>query len=264
MIIEGTILNPRTEVTQEVAEMIRTWSSRDAADFYDGKVREIEERERRTYAEFGLILLEVEKRELYREIPNPVCRTCNVETVWTFGTCDWCGGTQDYFVSFDRWLIIAAPVSRTTGYQAKRVVESMLAADVPIEKMGQIPRGNLEVVAKLSPSLRSNPAMLADAQVLSNDALLAKIEETHPEEHIESKRRLVFKPTVSAQKLIDDGLRVAAWLNGSEGREAALEFMAAALLTATCERDGFDGLSNLAAWEKSKEPKNRLFDIFGD
>lgn len=258
------LFDTSVEVTKDIAEIVRSWAPRDAADFYASKVMQIEERERRTYCEYGMILIEIERRELHRLVPQIICSTCNTRVEWKDGVCVWCGAFQRCYESFDRFLIEAAPVSRTTGYQAKRAVESMLAADVPLERMAQIPRGNLEVVAKLSPSLRSDPAMLADAQTLSNDELLAKIEDSHPEEHIESKRRLVFKPTVSAQKLIDDGLRVAAWLNGSEGREAALEFMAAALLTATCERDGFDGLSNLAAWEKSKEPKNRLFDIFGD
>ena len=252
MSTEGVLISPRTEVTQEVAEAIRTWSSRDAAEFYDGKVREIEERERRTYCEYGIVLLEVEKRELYREIANPVCRSCNCETPWDLGICGWCGGTQDYFISFDRWLITIAPVSRTTGYQAKRAVESMLAADVSLERMASIPRGNLEVVAKLSPPLRSDPAMLADAEMLSNDQLLAKIEEQYPDQHIESKRKLVFRPTGSTLKLIEDGLKVAGWLSESEGREAALEYAMAALLSASCEREGFQHLSNLAAYEQSR------------
>lgn len=245
------LFTPRVEVTEELAATIRTWPAREAAEFYDSKVHEIEERERRTYAEYGLILLEVEARELYREIPNPVCSVCKVACEWMAGVCIYCGTPQEYFLTFDRWLIVAAPVSRTTGYAAKKAVESLLEADVPLERMMKIQRGNLEVIAKLSPPLRKDETMLADAEKLSNDELLAKIETNHPDQHIETRPKLILRPTKSARMILDEAIKVAAWLWQTEGREGALEVIAANFLAARCEREGFDGLSNMQAFEQS-------------
>lgn len=243
-------------ITEESIKEIRSWGPRAAAEFYDERVRDLEEREKRTYVEYGLILIEVERGELHKLILDPICRVCNVMVAWENGVCPRCGYVQECFTSMDRWLITAAPVSRTTGYMAKRAVESGLSAGLSIERMSRIHRTNLDVVAKLSPPVRINPDVLEAAETKSHDELLQKIEAEFPAEHMESKRGLNLKPTKTARAIIDDAIRAAEVLHELEGRESAIEFICGSWLSSNCDLEEFQGMNNLQAYlEKRKETK---------
>jgi hypothetical protein len=242
-----TKTDPQIELSQKMIAEIRTWEPFLRADFYDHKVIEIEERERRTYVEFGLVLIEMEQGELYKYLLDPLCRACG-KTTQGRATCKVCKAVREYFHSFDRWLIARAPVSRTTGYAAKHAVERGLEAGLTISQMNGMHRANLDAVTKLPSAVLRDPAVVEMAQSKSYDDLLVALEHHYPQTHIESRRQLVLKPTKSARSIIDDAIRAAEALHELEGREAAIEYICAAWLHETCQIEEFAGLNNLQAY----------------
>lgn len=241
------------ELTQDMIDDMRSWEPEKRAEYYDRKVIEIEERERRTYVEFGLVLIEVERSELFRYLLDPVCRTCRKRTMGR-ATCRNCKAVREYFHSFDRWLQARAPVSRASGYAAKGAVERGLAAGLSIEQMASIHRTNLDAIARLPAALMADSKVLKAAQSKSYDDLLAAIERDHPEAHMEARRQMVLKPTKSARSIIDDAIGAAELLHGEDvqGREAAVEYVCAAWLASPCEIEEFAGLSNLEAYQRRR------------
>jgi hypothetical protein len=270
-------------VNEDALRVTRTWQPLEAAEYFDARVRSIESEQRRTYVEYGLILCEMEHREYWRLLVNPVCRRCesrarmidrdaqlggspsyaqllaqgehlpaDFRVEWRHGVCPWCDSAQEYFSSLDRWLITAAPVSRTTGYASKKAVESCLAAGLSLEQLGRIPRANLETVARLSPAAQRDPQVLAAAENGSNQDLLEKLDEEYPEQHIEPKRKVFVRATRSARQVIDEGLEAVELLYGIEGREGAIEYIFAAWLDAPCEIEQFQNRSNREAAEELK------------
>lgn len=240
------------ELTQKMIDAIRVMEPAQQAEFYDGKVIEIEARERRTYVEFGLVLVEVERAELFRYLLDPVCRSCGKKTMGR-ATCRNCKAVREYFRSFDRWLTARAPVSRTTGYAAKRAVEAGLEGGLSIAQMNGIHRANLDAVAKLPPALRRDPKIIKAAQTKTYDELLVALERDHPEAHMESRRQMILKPTTSARSIIDDAIRAAEALHEDiAGREAAIEYVCAAWLASTCEVEEYAGCSNLEAYQRRR------------
>ena len=88
--MSASIIDSNAEVTEQLAREIRQWAPRDAADFYFKKSREIESRMQKTFLEFGIVLNEIEKRELYREMPRLSCPVCKLKVEWNLGRCPYC------------------------------------------------------------------------------------------------------------------------------------------------------------------------------
>lgn len=231
-------------------EALRSLEPRDAAELIDERVIEVEECERHLYVELGLLLIEMERRELYKHLPDPKCDVCGAYAEWAAGHCLVCRALQANFRSFDRWLIVRAPVARSTGYKAKGTVEAGLEAGLSIERMMRINRGNLDEIATLSPELRTDERVLEAAETKTHDEFLAKLEQDHPAQHKESKRQMLLKPTRTARQIIDSTILAAEMLHDLPCREAAIEYVCASWLNAQCELEEFRGCSNLEAYQR--------------
>jgi hypothetical protein len=239
------------QLTEAMIDDMRTWEPERRAKYYDRRVSDIEERERRTYVEFGLVLIEVERGELFKYLLDPMCRACGTETRGR-ATCKKCQAVREYYHSFDRWLTVRAPVSRTTGYSAKHAVERGIEAGLTVAQMNSIHRANLDAVAKLPAQVLADPAVVKLAQTKTYDELLQTLERDYPQAHIEGRRQLVLKPTKSARSVIDDAIRAAEELHELEGREAAVEYICASWLNTNCEIEEFAGCSNLQAYMRRR------------
>ena len=226
-----SIVDSNTEVTEQLAREIRQWSPRDAADFYFKKSREIESRMQHTFLEFGIVLNEIEKRELYREMPRLSCPVCKLKVEWNHGRCPYCDTEQDTYTSFDRFLIEACPIGgKTSGYSAKRCIEAAQEAGIPLERLERIPRGNLEVVAQEPSVLMRSPEIMDAAETMTNVAFVGKVVKDHPELHFERKIKLVFRPTASAYAVEMRALDLVGRLLSINDRDSQLEAMAADFL----------------------------------
>lgn len=217
------LIAPRMEVTEQLAQAIRQWTPREAADFYFAKSVEIESRMQRTFIEFGIVLSEVEKRELYREMPRMSCPVCKLKVEWCQGRCPYCDTEQERYTSFDRFLIEVAPIGKTSGYSAMRCVNGAREAGIPVQRLESISRDNLEVVAQEPAVLMRSPEIMTAAETMSKASLLGKIIKDHPELHFEARLKLVFRPTASAYAVEMRVLDAVGELLGITDRDGQFE-----------------------------------------
>ena len=182
-----------------IAEL-RKWEPGAAAQVYDERIRHLEARDKQTFAERGLIMLEMEQRELWRHV----------------------GGGQ--FGSLDAWIHNAAPESNSSCYAALRVART-LGNVIPVQEQNEIPRCNLEVLSKVSTAVARRPE-IREAAKGKNAEFVAKIQREFPLEHIEHDRPMRFKPDESQRAAIDEALMLAAVLEEAANREEALTCLA--------------------------------------
>jgi hypothetical protein len=218
------------EVTPETILELRTGDDLDAADRLDARVRELESQHKRTFVEMGLILNEMSDRTLFIKIVDKV--------------------TGQYFTSFDRWLADAAPISRSGGYAAMKAMREL--TDVPVAELQEMPRCNVITMTKLSTKARKDPKIIEAAKECSEEDFAKKIEELHPEQHIENKKPMRLKPVKSARQNIDRALKIAMWVWDLKDREAALEAIASYFMDGKCELEQYNELSNSTAYETAK------------
>lgn len=209
---------------------LRNLPDADAAAVFDARLRELERQYKRSFVERGFILLEVQERELWRHIVNPE--------------------TGEAYSSFERWVVGAAPQSRSDCFAAMKAVREL--RDVPAQELLQVPRCNVKVLQHLSPALRRKPEVIDAAKKKSERDFVAQIEKEHPEQHIESKRPMNLKPERTARQTIDRGIEVAMWAYGVSTREDALECALLYFLQGDCEKEEYSELSNERAWETAK------------
>ena len=183
-------------------EKMREWPKDSAAVMLDSRVRTIEKDSKLTFIELGLILKEVDTRELWKHM-------------------------NEKWHSFDAWLSDAAPVCRTSGYSALKAIREL--GDVPVEELEEMPRCNVGLLAKV-PKARREPEVIKAAQTLSEEAFTGYVERKVPEAHIESKSLMRFKPERSQRAKIDEALALAGRLEETESREEQLEILAAEYL----------------------------------
>lgn len=202
----------------------------EAAQILDSRLRELERLYKRGFVERGFILLEMEERQLWKEITDKE--------------------TKEKYTSFERWVCGAASHSRSDCFAALRAVKEL--RDVPAEKLLQTPRCNVEVLRKLSPQVRRRPEIIEAAQTKSEKEFIQQIEEKHPEQHIESKQPMNLKPVKSARKNIEKALTIAMWVYNLESREDAIEALATYFMQGRCEKEEYSQLSNTLAFETAK------------
>lgn len=196
----------------------------------DARVREIERFHRMSYVELGELLAAMDSGSLHRYITDPA--------------------TGEAFSSFDRWLSDAAPISRSTGYSAMRALREL--REVPREQLLEIPKCNAEVLRKLPPKAKRDPAVIKAAQQFTEEAFIGYVQREVPEAHIERTQRMQLRPEKSARQVIDQAIAVMCWLTETGSRESALEAIAVAWLHSPCEREEFAGMSNLEAYESRR------------
>jgi hypothetical protein len=160
-----------------------------------------------SYGEVGMIAVEVQNRLLWKQRADPE--------------------TGDPCASFSVWMKVAAPWSYAMMFAAKRDVEEL--HDIPAEHLAQIPAGNFSVVKQLSSAVRADPGVLHAAKTMRSDALVEKIQRDFPDQHVESRKTLRFRPEASAAEKIEEALAMAE-AKGARTRDEQLEMVAAVAL----------------------------------
>ena len=183
---------------------MRSWEIGAAATALDQRVRTIGRQHQEDFTELGLIIREVESRELWKYIVSNDGETmCH---------------------SLDQWMHEALPWSNGTAYSALGVARD--CADIPVEDRKQIPRGNLETLRKVSPAVRRDPQVIKRAKETQPEAFVRELATEHPYEHLEGKLKYRFSPTESQRKFIDECIIVCMDRGDALTREDALECFA--------------------------------------
>jgi hypothetical protein len=209
---------------------LRSMSDADAARVLDERLRFLERQYKRNFVERGFILVEVEERQLWKELVD--------------------ADTNEKYTSFDRWVCGAASHSRADCFEAMRAVKEL--RDVPREQLMGIPRKNIGILSQLSTKVRKDPDIIAAAQDSSKKEFIAHIQGNYPDQHVEQESKVTTYPTVSQREIIDSALEIAAWVYGSAGRESAMEAVSNFFLEGDCEKEGFGQWSNKRAFETAK------------
>jgi hypothetical protein len=192
---------PETErITPELIEMYRGWAPGAVAAIYDRRLREIESLQAKTFVELGIIIVECVTREL-----------------WKFTTK--ANGETPH--SWTDWLNDCLPVAASTAFSAKKVAEVL--AGIPAEERQEIPRGNLEVMADLSTEVHMSEEIRTAAKKLKPAAFVNMVEREHPEQHVQAKKPMRFKPERAGRTVIDGALEMCMVIEETDDRNLALE-----------------------------------------
>lgn len=191
-------------VTDAALISLRSMPDEIAAVALDGRLRTLEAQWKRTFVERGLILLEMEQRMLWKYLPDPQ--------------------TGQPYNSLERWIITAAPQSRSDAYAALRAVKEL--RDIPRERLEAIPRCNVAILQALSTAVRNDPNILDAARHLPEKEFIHEIQRCWPEQHVEQRRAIHMHPVASASPIIEKGFKLVMEHEGLTTREQVLEFWA--------------------------------------
>jgi hypothetical protein len=117
-------------------------------------------------------------------------------------------------------MSLAAPRARSTAYQYLREVTEL--QDIPDEHLSQIRGENVGTVMHLSTAVRAEPEVLEAAKTQKSDEFVEHIQKTHPDQHVEHRKTMKFRPAESAAKVIENVL-AEAMDHGASNRDDALE-----------------------------------------
>jgi len=149
-------------------------------------LKNYDEDSRLRYAQIGLMVLSVQKRELWKLRIDPAdgfpCR------------------------SLARWIRIACPYAYSTVYAALNDVEEL--QDMPQDVIAQVPQGNFKTLKQLSTKVRRDPEVHKVAKEKS-EKLVQHIQKNYPEQAIEQNLFMRFSPTTSQRGDIQDALQHA-------------------------------------------------------
>ena len=188
-------------ITEASLIHLRQQSDDFAARFLDARMRELEEVWKHGFVERGLILLEMEQRMLWQFLTDPQ--------------------TGKTYHSFERWIITAAPQSRSDAYAALRVVKEL--RDIPREHLGEMTRCNVDLLRKVSSSIRIQPDVIEAAKELSLKDLTRHINQTYPGQHLSEV----------GDSEVDEAIKLAIELeDGCDTREDVIRFWAIQYLLA--------------------------------
>jgi hypothetical protein len=163
------ILDSASPVTELSLLQLRSMPEEKAATFLDLRLRALEDAWKRSYVERGVILIEVQDRQLWR---------------WMV---DFAG---EQYESFEGWVCRAAPQSRSDCFAAMRAVREL--HEIPMKELSEIPRCNVEVLRSLSSGVRIQPEVVAAAQALPEREFREKIKQDHPDQHVSARRKLIL------------------------------------------------------------------------
>jgi hypothetical protein len=189
------------ELDENKIQSLRAMPDAEAAAIFDGRMRELERQYKRSFVERGLILLEVEQRELWKHLID--------------------SETKEAFASMERWIVNAATHSRSDCFAALRAVKDL--RDVPTEELLNMPRCNVGLLQSLSTAVRKKPEVIKAAQEMTAKEFTATIEQHFPDQAIEQKQSMHLSPKKSERNVIDHAIDIAMELEGCTSREEAME-----------------------------------------
>lgn len=149
-----------------------------------------------------------------------ICQTVKAKLLWKYRVDP---STNEPCVSFNRWMQLAAPRSFATSHAALRDVHNL--HDIPEADLIKIPATNFPIMLQLSTGVRADPVVLEAAKTKPTEAFVEHIREHYPEQHLERKVLMRFRPEESAARKIEEALRMAQ-LHGANNRNEALELIA--------------------------------------
>jgi hypothetical protein len=166
------------------------------------RLNDYDEEERLRYAQIGLMVLSVNRRQLWKhrfDIADGFpCR------------------------SFARWIRIACPYSYSTVYAALKDVAEL--SDVPADDLAQIPQGNFRTMKQLSTAVRRDPKVIEAAKGRTGD-FVAMVKKSHPDQHLEAET--IFRVPLNETQMADvEGALAKAMARGCESRSQALWMIA--------------------------------------
>ncbi|MDR5727521.1 MAG: hypothetical protein RB191_08850 [Terriglobia bacterium] len=191
------------EVTELALIQLRSMPDWEAADILDSRLRVLETQYKKGFVERGLILVEMQERELWKRLRNQ---------------------DGNPYTSFERWVCGSAPYSRRDCFAAMAAVKEL--RDIPTAQLAEVPRCNLALLAQLSTGVRAQPDVIEDAKTLSEKEFRAKIAVTFPNQHIE------------AQSKLEQALELAMRLEGLTSRRAAEDVVAEFYLAEHSDEEG--------------------------
>lgn len=226
------IYDVKDAITEESIRIFKVWTPKYAAEACFNRLKFLEENDRLTHIERGLIIIAVEENEWFRHSIDP--------------------RTGEGYSSIDRWLTDAAPISRSACYAAKGAILNV-GKDIPLEKLNKIPQCNLDTVKRISTATRQRPEVIEAAIELPENKFLEKIENEFPEEHIETKKPMILRLDKSERIDVNEGLAIVMWAEEAKTREEALVVLVNLYKQSLCEMEGYTGMSYAEAYAKAKE-----------
>lgn len=234
------------ELDELKIQALRSVNDVHAAAIYTERLRELERVFKRHYIERGMLIFEVEERELWR------CVACRPELLDE-------GEAPRNYHSLAEWIVGEAPHSRSDCFASLKAFKAL--REVPTEQLLDMPRCNVELLRKMSPSDRVKKVQLGGkkvtvveaAQQVSENRLRHVINESLPEVHIEPRGPMILKPDLSQKQVIDLGFAAAMWYFEVFSREEALEGVLAAFMAEVCDKEGYAGMQMRAAYQAARE-----------
>lgn len=118
----------------------------------ENRLQELYYEFRRNFIETGHLIVEAEDNELWKHLSD---------------------SEGNPYKSLDHWVSTALLYGRSTSFVARDIVRKF--EGVPDETLQEIPRVNLEQLAKLPPAKRKSPKWIDDAMTLPNREFRSKI-----------------------------------------------------------------------------------------
>lgn len=189
---------------------MRALPNQEAADALDSRLRALERGYRRSFVERGLILVEMEERQLWKLLRD--------------------SETGQPYSSLEDWICTAATYSRSDCMAAKEAVKKL--KDVPTDQLLDVPRCNIGSLLMLTAKDRAKGAVkigdkavsvIVAAQSLPERAFTKAVAERYPDLHIEERKTIHLSPVKSAKTVIDRAIEMAMVLEDVTTREAVIE-----------------------------------------
>lgn len=175
------------------------------AQVVEARLQELYQSARRDFIETGRLIVEAENDQLWTQLVD---------------------GEGNPYRSLDHWISTALPYGRSTAKAAADMVRKFEGIDD--ETLQQVPRVNLELIARLPPAKRKSPKWIQAAIELPGRALRLQVSESVPKElKVKSSYRTVFDLAPSGDRLLRRTLADAARElgDGNATKERCLAFV---------------------------------------
>lgn len=195
------MLDATSPINETALIQLRAMHDEDAAQVIDGRMRQLEQIWKRSFAERGCLMVEIKQRLLWQHIDDP--------------------STGMACKSMERYIATVAPQSRSDCYAAMRAVEEL--TDIPRNELIEMPRANIEVMRSLSSNVRQQPEVLEAAKTMTEKQFTAKIASDFPSQWVESKHIIKLNFSASAGEAVERLIERTMERDGYSTKEEVIE-----------------------------------------
>jgi hypothetical protein len=174
----------------EAAESLNAWM---------GALKRVEEVYEVSYGQRLVIIRHFEERGLWRHLTDP--------------------DTDLPFPNLTAWLSSGFIGCRRVNMEAHKDAQAL--ADIPPEKLIDVPKDNIKVLKQVSTAVRNLPDVLEAART-GDDRLLKKLEREHPAQHIETRKPLRFNPGRTGAGIVEEMIAFALENDIAGSRDEAI------------------------------------------